>query len=256
MKYYILLFVSLLAILISCKKDDEEEPITDSLIPVNEQWGLAINYTATWCWPCGNWGAPLIHTLADTGKVVAITVHANDDPMHNQNLYSSFVNVRTDDGAVPSFWIGDDKTTNISAMNNLLEQTPKAALAINSTDNGATISIKTKIIFYAADSVDYYLSVLILEDGIDGSSSAGQYEQNGAQNPESYKHDFVLRASSIYNNSYGEFLISEPAVGTTVEKEYVITLNANWTNTVYPVAILWRKNESGLPIYEFINAVK
>ena len=240
MKNFALLFLSLTFIFTSCNKDEESDnPDDQPLTPKQEQWGFAINYTATWCGPCGDWGAPLIHDLSEAGDVVAITVHASGDPMFNSGLYTSFDADRPSGGGIPSFWISDTKTTSMSDMTALLQQTPIAGIAIESTINESSITVKTKTEFFEAGSGKYFLSVLILEDGIDGSSAAGDYEQNGVADPTNYKHDFVLRASSVSNNTYGEEIIVSPEKGATVEKEYEITLNATWDQNVYPVAILW-----------------
>ncbi len=257
MKRYNLLLIAILIVFFSCKKDQNEDPSSsDNLVVLKQQWGFALNYTAAWCGPCGNWGAPLIHQFAEAGNVVAVTAHASGDPMYNQALYSSFENVRTDGGGIPAFWVGDKKSTNMSDMTVLLAQTPKAGIAIQSSMNENTMTVKAKIQFFETDPGDYYLSILILESGIDGSSSSGEYAQNGTSNPDSYKHDFVLRASSQTGNAYGEIITTDPAAGFSIDKEYTLNISTSWTNVVYPVAILWRKNPEGIPKYEFVNAVK
>ena len=257
MKKFALLLLIPVFIIASCNKDEENDnPQTETLTPKQEQWGFAINYTATWCGPCGDWGAPLIHELYETGDVIAITAHAANDPMYNSGLYMSFNADRPNGGAIPSFWIGDTKTTSVSEMTTLLEQTPIAGIAIETTKNETSMTVKTKTEFFEAGNGKYFLSVLILENGIDGSSSAGDYEQNGAEDPTSYQHDFVLRASSVNGNSYGEEIVISPEKGVVVEKEYEITLNPTWGQDVYAVAILWEVDLFGSPNYKFINAIK
>lgn len=258
MKNLALILLGLVFIVMSCTKDESVTP-TDQpqpLTPTQEQWGFALNYTATWCGPCGDWGAPLIHDLADAGKVVAITAHGSNDPMFNSGLYTSFNSDRPVGGGIPSFWIGDEKTTAVSTMNTLLQQSPIAGIAIEYIKTDSSMTIKTKTKFFSAGTGKYFLSVLILEDGIDGSASAGQYEQNGVANPENYKHDFVLRASSISNNSYGEEIVVAPEKDTTIERDYVIPLNPAWGQYVYPVAILWHVDLFDSPNYKFVNAIK
>ena len=256
MRKFSLIILGFIFVFVSCNKNEEEEPVTDTLVPQKSQWGFALNYTATWCGPCGSWGAPLIHELEEMGNVVAITAHASGDPMFNQGLYNSFENVRTNGGGIPSFWIGDTKTNNESFMTTLLEQEPVAGIAISSSKSGTSITVKTKTEFFEAGEGEYYLSVLILESGIDGSSSSGQYAQNGTDTPATYKHDFVLRASATDGNAYGELVTTDPAKGTTVSKNYTITLEESWNNEVYAVAVLWRKSTTGMPVFEFVNAVK
>lgn len=257
MKRTTLLFLALAFIFSSCNKDEETETSADQpFVPTQEQWGFAINYTATWCGPCGDWGAPLIHELSEAGNVVAITAHGSGDPMFNSALYTSFDTDRPTGGTIPAFWIGDKKSNIVSYMETLMQQTPIAGIVIESTRNDSTMTVKTKTEFFNEGSGKYFLSVLILEDGIDGSASSGEYAQNGVINPTTYKHDFVLRASSISNNAYGEEIVVDPEKGAVIEKEYVITLNPDWDQYVYPVAILWYVDLFGNPIFKFVNAIK
>jgi len=257
MKKFALLLLVPVFIFTSCNKDEEtDNPQDEPITPKQEQWGFAINYTATWCGPCGDWGAPLIHELSNVGDVVAITAHATGDPMFISSLYTSFDMDRPTGGGIPSFWIGDEKSTQVSTMNTLLQKIPIAGIAIESTKTDSSITVKTKTEFFVAGNGKYFLSVLILEDGIDGSSTAGDYEQNGVENPTTYKHDFVLRASSVSNNAYGEEIVNGPEQGAVIEKEYVITLNPDWDQHVYPVAILWHVDLFGSPNFKFINAIK
>jgi hypothetical protein len=174
--------------------------------------------------------------------------------MHNQVLYNSFLSDRTNGGGVPSFWVGDIKTTEPDAMDMLLEQTPVAGIGIAHTIEGTTMTVNTQVAFFEDAEGEYYLSVLVLESGIDGSSSAGAYAQSGTANPSSYEHDFVLRASATEGNVYGMLILTDPANGETADNDFTITLDSSWNKTVYPVAILWKKDESSSPKYKFINA--
>lgn len=256
MNKIVLLSLSLFILFASCSKDDDEINENGELVPIQQQWGFALNYTATWCGPCGDWGAPLIHDFADAGNVVAITAHSSQDPMHNSTLYSAFSSDRPVGGGIPSFYIGDIKSTSMSDMDALLNQTPKAAIAFKYSVEGTTMTIDTRTTFYSTQTGIFNLEVLLLESGIDGSATAGDYEQNGVANPESYTHDFVLRASSSGNSVYGEKISTDPTKNDVVDKQFTIEVKPEWNQQVYPVAILWKKNSLGELVFEFINAVK
>lgn len=247
---------AMLLIFSSCKKDNEDvnqEPdIPNQITPQQVQWGFALNYTASWWGFCGDWGNPLIHDYAAMGKVVAVATHADSDPMHN-DLYDSFKNDRTTNNSIPAFWVGDVKTTDLDEMTTLLSQTPIAGIGITSSINGTTMTVNTQVKFFEDAEGEYYLSVLVLESGIDGSSSAGAYAQSGSSSS-NYHHDFVLRASSVEGNAYGELILTDPVNGETADKDFEIPLNSSWNKTVYPVAILWKKDESSVPKYKYINA--
>jgi hypothetical protein len=258
MKFYHLLILLSGVFILSCdKKDDgngttEEQPISVE----KSQWGLAINYTATWCGSCGFYGAPLIHELSDMDYSVAMTIHVNDDPMMNQALYWDFASDRPTGGGIPSFWIGDKKTSSISVMQQLTDQEPTAAIGFRKSVSGSQMNVAVKINFYEEDAGDYYLSVLLLEDGIDGSADAGEYAQNGTQEPATYTHDFVLRTSAIAGKAYGEKIKTGVAANEIFEKTYSLELDPSWTNTLYPVVILWKYDAQNNSKYRFVNAKK
>ncbi len=263
MKKLLFILMAFALVASACTKTDDDDDGGDDggssgLNPTAAQKGFAINYTATWCGHCGDWGAPLIHTYADDApKGVAICAHSGD-PMSN-SLFASFKADRTTGGGIPSFWVGDQKTTNKSAMANLIA-TGNAVAGVDYTYSvsGGVMTVKTSVKFFAAGSGDYYLSVLVLEDGIDGSSSAGQYKQSGTSNSypnDDYHHDFVLRASSVNGNAYGEKIASSPAKDKTINKEYKISVDASWKNP-YAVALIWKKESGAVPQYKFINSLK
>lgn len=265
MKRHLIYFFSIIIfITASCKKETVEpdpEPQIPALSPKQEQWGLAINYTAKWCSPCGSWGAPLIHNLSGMGKVVAVTNHASGDPMFNSTLYTQMTSDRITDGGIPAFWVGNTKTNSsnsTSTMTQLLATSPVVAgIDMRTKRTNADISIESKVEFFQAGTGDYYLSFWMLESGIDGSTAAGSsYAQLGTSDP-NYKHDFVIRKSE--GHVYGEKILTDPAAGKTYEKNFTMTVNTEWSKEVYIVAVLWKFDPSGnpankIPKYKFVNA--
>ncbi len=241
---------------ISCKKDKDEDA-QEQLNPTQKQKGFAINYTARWCGPCGNWGAPLIHHYADDAPNGAIIcAHANNDPMNN-NLYYSFRDDRTTNGGIPSFWVGDNFTQSNSSMTSLLNQPdPECGVDYSYEIKDGKMNVKTKVKFFEAGQGDYYLSVLVLEDGIPGGSSApGNYQQSGTNDPD-YTHDFVLRASAQQGEAYGVLITTDPSANDVIDGDYSIDLDSDWNN-VYPVCIVWRKDTSnGKPYFKYVNSLK
>jgi thiol-disulfide isomerase/thioredoxin len=252
---FVLAFVLMVS---ACKKDDE---VVDSLAPTSTQNGFAVEFTATWCGPCGDWGAPLIHKFGEEApKGAVISCHASGDPMYDAALYGSFTADRTTGGGIPSFWVANEKTTNSSAMTNLIATgTAKAGVDYSYEVSGTSMTVKTRTKFFSPDAGEYYISVLVLEDGINGNSTAGEYKQNGTTNSypnDDFHHSYVLRASSVVGNAYGSLLVSNPASSAEIDKDFTITLDASWKNT-YPVVIIWKYNAAAsAPQYEYINSLK
>ncbi|MCK5846299.1 MAG: DUF5011 domain-containing protein [Bacteroidales bacterium] len=234
--------------------------ISRYLIPKIEQNGFAINYTAAWCEYCGIWGIPLIHdmaTLAPNGAILSI--HVSGDPMENA-LYLSFASERSPNGGIPAFWVGDIKTANINEMVQLLNSgDADAGVDYSYSIDNNKMTIKTKTQFYIQNSGVYYLSIIILEDGIDGSSNAPiDFQQQGVSNSypnDDYTHDFVVRRSSLSTYAYGEQIAKNPDYNSFIEKNYEIELESNWQNP-YPVAIIWEYKPNDSPKYHFVNSLK
>jgi hypothetical protein len=174
--------------------------------------------------------------------------------MYNSALYGSFSSVRPTGGGIPSFWVGDIDDGEPGDVTNLLAQTPPAGLEFIAARDGNNMNVMVRTLFFENVSGEYYLSVYILEDGIDGSSSAGQYAQNGVANPATYKHDFVLRTAATPNSAYGEMIASGSiAAGSKYDKTYAIPVDASW-NDIYVGVCLWKKDGTGF--YSFVNALK
>lgn len=241
----------------SCKKDENTEPDpVVGLNPAKVQWGWTFEYTRTNCSTCGSTGGPLIHKLHNLGNVVAIAGHCTGgaDPMETNLVYG--FNDRPSGGSIPSFWVGDRKVglsgnEAVDTMKALKTRVPIAGLDMSYSISGDVMTVKTKTKFFSAANGEFYLSVFVLEDGIDGGESSGAYNQAGAS---AYVHDFVLRDVSA-GNVYGELITTNPAVNSVVDKEYTFTIKTGWVKTnCYPVAMIWKLDNSASPKHVYINA--
>ena len=260
MKKLLFILMAFALVASACTKTDDDDNGGDDggssgLNPTAKQNGFSIVYTATWCHYCGQWGAPRIHDYAnDAPNGVMICNHVND-PMTNNGLLKSFSDDRKYNGE-PHFWVGDDETYQKNAMKDLLAKGDAiAGVDYTYSVSGGVMTVKTSVKFFAAGSGDYYLSVLVLEDGIAGDKNAGQYAQHGVSNPDDYKHDYVLRKSAVTGKAYGEKIVSSPAKDKTINKEYKISVDASWKNP-YAVALIWKKESGAAPQYKYINSLK
>lgn len=232
--------------------------------PTAAQKGFSIEYTSTTCSLCGSKGGPLLHKYADdapNGVVIALHVNGSD-PMTNNTLSYGFSSDRPSGGGIPSFWVGNDKTatSNQTAMIDLVKSGDAVAgVDIKYSRDGNNMNVETLTKFFGAATGDYYISVYILEDGIDGSSTAPTgYVQPGASYSypnDDYKHDFVMRAASN-NNSMGELLVSNPAADKEISKSYTIALDPTWEKTLYAVAVIWKYDMNGTMKYTYVNSIR
>jgi len=246
--------------LIACKKTEIIIPDPPAFLdPKQEQWGLVINYTATWCGACGSSGATAINNASQVEKTVIITHHVSGDPMYNATLYTSMTADRKTGGGIPAFWVGDSKVTasqTVTTLNQQMNNTPIAGIDMKTNRIGNTINVAAQVKFFSQGTGDYYLSFWLLETGIDGSASAGQYAQSGTSDP-NYKHKFVLRAAKD-NKAYGDKILTNPAVGATHDIVFSFDINTLWTKDISVAACLWKYDASGtpdtfIPRYKYIN---
>lgn len=233
------------------KKDD------GSCITVSESRKVSFfEYTATWCGPCGSWGADAFHEAIDDnpGKVVGMAIHASSsDPMYN-SVADEFYNNFTITGW-PNFWVGNTfmaTNTNItSEVANYFAMDLEANAVILVTKTSDTEwEVKVQVRFFKNVTGEYYVAVYLTEDGIDGSDAAGAYDQNGAGTP--YTHDHVLRASAN-GLPWGEQIVSSSATADfVVTKTYNVTIDADWdVSKIALHAFIWKRNGGQ---YEYVNA--
>ncbi len=265
MKKLALILMAFVLIASACKKDEEETEDPNALNPTAAQKGFSLEYTATTCSICGSKGGPLIHKYASEAPNsvnLALHVNGNSDPMCNNNLSYGFSD-RPSGGGIPSFWVGDSKTTSSNEDNAMLDLVATgdavAGVDVVYTIEGTSMKVETKTKFFSAASGDYYLSVYVLEDGVDGSSTApAGYVQPGASYSypnDDYKHDFIMRACTV-GDVYGELIVSNPAKDKEISKSYTITLDSEWEKTLYAVAVIWKLDASADPQHVYINAMR
>ena len=265
MKKLTLILLAFVLIASACKKEEEETVDPNALNPTAAQKGFAIEYTSTTCPTCGSTGAPLLHKYAKDAShsvVIALHVNSSSDPMANNTLSYGFSNDRPSGGGIPSFWVGDTKTgmNDQEAMKDLVKTgNAVAGVDVTYTISGGKMSIKTKTKFFTAASGVYNLSVYVLEDGIDGSSTAPTgYKQPGTSNSypnDDYKHDYVIRAASN-NNVMGEPIVTNPAKDKEISKNFTITLDPTWKKKLYAVAVIWKYDQNGTLQYSYVNAMR
>jgi hypothetical protein len=219
------------------------------------QVGFVLEYTATWCGPCGDWGAPAVHDLYEMGDVVAIACHVSGDPMYDENLYQQLSAVRETGGGIPAFWVGDEKMPNSPGqfpgkMETLMSRDPEVSTVCTAKKSGSNVVIKSATEFLKNVTGEYYISYFITESGIPGDATTGSFEQQGTSDP-AYTHKFALRAA--YNDiAYGE-VISTGAVtaGKMIVKDITMPVDVSWVHELSVCAVVWKKNGA---MYEYMNA--
>jgi len=227
-KLFLVLLVGVVAF--SCTKetidpnDPSNQPPVDPLAIKREQNAFGINFSGTWCGPCGANGIPAISSAATAHgeKLHIIKVGFSDEftvTDLNSQLAQSYY--PTSSIGIPGFGAGATFHQSSTAWRdniNLMLQTPdaqaKVGMAIAKEVKGDSLILRVKMkAFESLPSGIYAWSVFVVEDGL-VAAQAGL-------TPSPYTHKFVYRGSA--------FISGKSPVGV-----WGHTLNDAFTAATYP----------------------
>ncbi|MFC2100446.1 Omp28-related outer membrane protein [Bacteroidota bacterium] len=265
MKKLFLFLIGVSIVIASCTKTSEkedEQPDPTGPDPQPVQKALVLEQTGTWCGACPG-AAAILHSLGGQyGKqIIPIAVHGgnNADPMEI-DCFNSFRSDRMN-SSFPSFFVPHERISSSESIvkNDIdvqLAWTPvKAGVDFIATKEGNIMNVELKVRFFQGAAETYYLSVYLLENGIDGGPGTGAYEQTSGG--AGYTHEHVLRACASGANFWGDILNPSGAVaaGAEFDKTFNLTLDPSWNAAnVYVVAVVWQMNQSGTPVaYLYVN---
>ena len=260
-----LLVVSLLAtsvtMISSCKKKtDDPEKVTGCtnssalnfnalaneddgtcVIPEQKERAILLDFTATWCSPCGGQGIPMFEgaITANPNEVVPMGCH-NSDEMSNTITDALLTDYNV--SGIPTLVVGNQfDVWGSSALNSAVLSNNSSAPTVNAcavmTYSGTSITIKTQTKFFLPTSGDYYLATYFVENGL------VYYQESASYNPFTHKH--VLRGVAA-GNEHGELIATGTiAANKVVNKDYTYTAPSAWTMAnVYVACVIWKKTGS------------
>lgn len=251
-----ILFIGLaIAVLSGCKKDNATADISNISSTYKS---LMVEYTATWCGPCGAYAFDPLEDTYHTNpyNVCGISIHPSDGVSKGgeagvadlKTFYSFSGTPQVGINADKQFGFTTDKAYNKNKIQGKLDggKTKKAlaGIGINKTVSGGTLSIKTKTVFFDAASGSYNLAVYVTEDGL----VANQTNHTPAQ----VTHNNVFRGSA--NGAFGQNITSGASANQMIEGTYSFTLTSDVKNpnNLHVVAVLWKMGADGKPT-EMIN---
>ncbi|MFN3530623.1 MAG: hypothetical protein ACK417_11935 [Bacteroidia bacterium] len=203
----LLLLLLMGGVMVACKKDslDPNDPNNpnnqpDPLEVSRVQNMFAINFSGTWCGPCGSSGIPAI-TAAHTqygNKLHIMKVGFSDEftiQGLNHELAQSYY--PSSSIGIPGFGAGEQFLQGASAWRSAIDAmagkadaSAKAALAITQQVKGDSLLVKVRMkSFEALSNAVYSWTVFIIEDDLVAP-------QAGLQ-PNPYNHKFVYRGNAI-----------------------------------------------------------
>ena len=249
-----LLAIAAVLLISSCSKDDDNNGGTDntgngSQSIEKRNRALFMDFTATWCGPCGQYGGPnfdaAISTANEDTLLTAMKVYSpSSEPGMGHPFYSSLTTAFNVTG-IPAFFVNN--TSASTSTSNVVSKaiafqnaTSKiiAGIAVSKTIAGDSMKVSTKTQFFKAQNtgVDYKMAIYIVEDNVIETQLVGSTD-----NP-NYVHRNVLRASNSGTYS-GLSLNSSSAIviNQVFNKNYSIYLNPAWNKAnLKVIAVLWK----------------
>jgi hypothetical protein len=252
---------------LSCKKDDDAPSTSSSgsttLTVERKNRALLIDFSETWCPPCGTSGGPSFDScLSQEGSLIScVKVYESSTPASLNGPVSTSISNAYGVQGVPDFWVnntqmfpanppsnptGGGVSSSISYNYNWVIQKANAfaadsinaGIALRKEIVGDSIKIYTKVKFFKAQpsGTDYKLATYVVEDGIIASQSTST-----GTNP-NYVHRNLLRTSN--NSSYTGVSINNSAsisIDQEFENSYSLYLNPNWNKSKLKViGVIWK----------------
>jgi len=253
-----LLAIAAVLVISSCSKDDDNNSGTDTTGKGTQSIekrnrALFMDFTATWCGPCGQYGGPnfdaAISTANEDTLLTAMKVYSpSSEPGMGHPFYSSLTSALNVNG-IPAFFV--NTTSASTSTSNVVTKavafqndTSKiiAGIAVSKTITGDSMKVSTKTQFFKSQNtgIDYKMAIYIVEDNVIETQLVGSTDNLN------YVHRNVLRASNA--STYSGLSINSAtaiAVDQVFEKTYSIYLNPAWNKAnLKVIAVLWKGGTS------------
>ncbi|HAE13766.1 MAG: Omp28-related outer membrane protein [Chitinophagales bacterium] len=230
-------------------------------IPVSTHKILFADFNATWCGPCGDWGAPAFSGAINLteGFAEPMSIHTSDE-MSNpiSEEFMMFYGIT----GIPTLkvWNSEnsfsDSTGIAGAVVAELAEEPlaEASALVVMTDMGNSYELGVSFTPFETIVGDYFVAVYIMQDGLN-------FPQNGAGEDGAYDPDFIhnhVLLGSASNTMFGEqFVYGNGFAGQLVTKVYSVPKEASWVEeNMYALGVVWKYSKdktTGEFIYEVVN---
>ena len=230
--------------------------------------GLYNKKTASWCGPCGDWGATvntnIENGIGSNGVIIKLSASGSGNLYHVacQDMYNAFDN--QGHGSWPNFFVNaynetefsstggiyTATTTNncINAINNFYSATAasiNAGFDVTKINDSIVVNVTTE--FFNTMNGNYYTGVYLLENNVMHQQNTGAgYVANNANH--------ILRASMAGPSTFGvQVGAGSVAAGTLLNARYAVYIDPSWKIAdLDVVTVIWENIGAGA--YGVINA--
>jgi hypothetical protein len=226
-----------------------------------KQNSLFYKYTATWCGPCGEWGAPAFEEVVEAkkGQILAFTLQVSDDFTSNFNfpiqpvmdsLSARYPYTGTPNFVVNNTAVGTSYSNAYSSIATNTAATPTAGVAVQWTvgagPNAGKLNINAYTQFFSATNGTYQMAVYVLYKKVVNEQNV---DPNGMQNDFEHHHVLIGAVNTPWGKEVGKGSIAADKV-SHLSYVYEYPSNVNVAD-LEVVAVLWKKNTSGS--WDFVN---
>ncbi|MFM9007668.1 MAG: Omp28-related outer membrane protein [Bacteroidota bacterium] len=242
----------------SCSKDDDNGGGSGSVSLTVEQKNRAIliDFSETWCPPCGSSGGPgFDSSLSIEGsKITAMKVYGSSSPSSMNSPISNGIATAYSVSGVPDFWVNNSElnpgggvyssaASNFNWVNNkanaFATEPVVAGVALSKSFVGDSMKVNTRVKFFQeqAANQDYNLAVYIVEDNIISNQSTN------TGSVANYRHRNLLRVgnASVYT---GVSINANAAIAVdqVFDKTFTLPVASTWNrNNLKVIGVIWKK---------------
>lgn len=205
---------------------------------------LAETFTGTWCGICPGTIIPLENYTSTNPNVIYVGVHGpsgSSDPY--QYTFDNQLRTAYSVSGVPTVLLNRDTKWNMNttSLDQLAQQRAALGLGFETSVNGSTITVKTKVKFDVSTSIPLKIIVMLVEDGL--LYNQANYGHFGLPNPiVNFRHKNTLRVAAT--DIFGDDIpVAAQVKGSTWEK--TLTFNAgayNLTNCNIVATVIYGTN--------------
>ena len=244
----------------SCKKDDDNSSSNGGggnagLTVEKKNRALLIDFSETWCPPCGSYGGPSFDSCMslEGGDLTMMKVYASSSPSTMNSSISNGMMSAYGVSGVPDFWVNNTELasgggvyasigSNFNWVKNkatlFAADSVIAGVAMAKTIVGDSMKIVSRVKFFKeqAAGIDYRLALYVVEEGI----VATQQTNSGAVS--NYEHNNLLRKAIGTNYSGVQLNASAPiAADQLFDSTYTVALNSAWNyNKLKVIGVIWK----------------
>lgn len=224
------------------------------IVVSSTQNSVFVKFTATWCGPCGSYGAPTFANKMNThkGKILAISLQYNDalSTADNEGLVSGFLAHMPPPGgslSTPSFGVNNQYYAQTlgaadAEVNSKYAADPNVGVGIKYTigagPNAGKLNITAIGKFFKQVNGEYKISILAI-----AKKTIAPQKVDDTYNP-NFEHKQVLLGAITSGGLYGEAFHTGPAQpGTLAKWAKAVAINPAWDLTNLEMGVIvWRKN--------------